>query len=206
MWRSCTIRNSGPLGLLSDATMSLGALEEQTEACLQFQRMHLALKMWGCFKISGAVDGNVIRVLCRLRAIGADSTSPAVTEALCLANMLVDPERPGDFNQALMELGARVCTWDNELGVQNFPRKPVKKPPRVERTLTLAGMWEFPSLLLEGDNSEMKQKGALCAEVSRMLGVQFKKSLLLYVGEPPPEESATPGDPRAHDKVPEVLG
>ncbi|KAM4614974.1 adenine DNA glycosylase-like [Polymixia lowei] len=271
MWRSCTIRNSGPLGLLSDATMSLGALEEQTEACLQFQRMHLALKMWGCFKISGAVDGNVIRVLCRLRAIGADSTSPAVTEALCLANMLVDPERPGDFNQALMELGARVCTpkgpgplcsqcplqshchsyrkvhikqeenskrllgkldrmpstqpdiedcmnsgtctlcprepWDNELGVQNFPRKPVKKPPRVERTLTcvvvqsgdrgedeylltqrpnkglLAGMWEFPSLLLEGDNSEMKQKGALCAEVSRMLGVQFKKSLLLYVGE-----------------------
>ncbi|KAM4628747.1 adenine DNA glycosylase [Polymixia lowei] len=221
-------------------------------------------------EISGAVDGNVIRVLCRLRAIGADSTSPAVTEALwSLANMLVDPERPGDFNQALMELGARVCTpkgplcsqcplqshchsyrkvhikqeenskrllgkldrmpstqpdiedcmnsgtctlcprepWDNELGVQNFPRKPVKKPPRVERTLTcvvvrsgdggedeylltqrpnkglLAGMWEFPSLLLEGDNSEMKQKGALCAEVSRMLGVQFKKSLLLYVGE-----------------------
>lgn len=61
--------------------------------------------------VTGAVDGNVIRVLCRLRAIGADSTSPAVTEALWnLANMLVDPERPGDFNQAMMELGARVCT------------------------------------------------------------------------------------------------
>lgn len=27
-----------------------------------------------------------------------------------LANMLVDPARPGDFNQAMMELGARVCT------------------------------------------------------------------------------------------------
>lgn len=27
-----------------------------------------------------------------------------------LANLLVDPERPGDFNQAVMELGARVCT------------------------------------------------------------------------------------------------
>lgn len=27
-----------------------------------------------------------------------------------LANVLVDPERPGDFNQAMMELGARVCT------------------------------------------------------------------------------------------------
>ncbi|XP_008336314.1 adenine DNA glycosylase-like, partial [Cynoglossus semilaevis] len=33
-------------------------------------------------QVAGAVDGNVIRVLCRLRAIGADSTSPAVTEAL----------------------------------------------------------------------------------------------------------------------------
>lgn len=26
--------------------------------------------------------------------------------------------------------------WDDELGVQNFPRKPAKKAPRVERTLT----------------------------------------------------------------------
>lgn len=26
--------------------------------------------------------------------------------------------------------------WDDDLGVQNFPRKPAKKPPRVERTLT----------------------------------------------------------------------
>ncbi|KAA8590015.1 hypothetical protein FQN60_013380 [Etheostoma spectabile] len=33
-------------------------------------------------QVTGAVDGNVIRVLCRLRAIGADSTGPAVTEAL----------------------------------------------------------------------------------------------------------------------------
>ncbi|KAM3620106.1 uncharacterized protein V6R79_018414 [Siganus canaliculatus] len=62
-------------------------------------------------QVTGAVDGNLIRVLCRLRAIGADSTSPAVTEALWnLANTLVDRERPGDFNQAMMELGARICT------------------------------------------------------------------------------------------------
>ena len=27
-----------------------------------------------------------------------------------LANEIVDPERPGDFNQALMELGATVCS------------------------------------------------------------------------------------------------
>lgn len=34
MWRSCTIRSFGPLGLLSDAIMSLVALEEKTEVCL----------------------------------------------------------------------------------------------------------------------------------------------------------------------------
>ncbi|XP_056132329.1 adenine DNA glycosylase isoform X2 [Lampris incognitus] len=221
-------------------------------------------------QVTGAVDGNVVRVLCRMRAIGADSTSPAVVEALwTLANRLVDPGRPGDFNQAMMELGARVCTpkaalccqcpvqshchsyrkvhikqeenakkllgkldrmpstlpdiedctgsgtcalcpaepWDEELGVHNFPRKPAKKAPRVERTLTcvvvrpgqggeeeylltqrpnkglLAGMWEFPSLLLEEENSVMKQKGALCAEVSRVLGAQLDKSLLQHIGE-----------------------
>ncbi|XP_034035510.1 LOW QUALITY PROTEIN: adenine DNA glycosylase [Thalassophryne amazonica] len=221
-------------------------------------------------QVTGAVDGNVIRVLCRLRAIGADSTSPPVTDAMWhLANKLVDPERPGDFNQAMMELGARVCTpkgalcsqcplqshchsyckvnvkqeknskkllgkrdsvsstlpdiedcmhsgacplcptepWIHELGVQNFPRKPAKKPPRVERTLTclvirsdqegeneflltqrpskglLAGMWEFPSLQLDVENSETKQKGALCAEICRMLGICLAESLFQYVGE-----------------------
>ncbi|NXC44490.1 MUTYH glycosylase, partial [Penelope pileata] len=60
---------------------------------------------------TGVVDGNVIRVLCRLRCIGADSSSPAVIGRLWdMANALVDRSRPGDFNQALMELGATVCT------------------------------------------------------------------------------------------------
>ncbi|NXC02704.1 MUTYH glycosylase, partial [Orthonyx spaldingii] len=59
---------------------------------------------------TGVVDGNVIRVLCRLRCIGADSSSPAVIDCLWdMANALVDRSRPGDFNQALMELGATVC-------------------------------------------------------------------------------------------------
>ncbi|NWX37276.1 MUTYH glycosylase, partial [Notiomystis cincta] len=59
---------------------------------------------------TGVVDGNVIRVLCRLRCIGADSSSPAVLDRLWdMANVLVDRSRPGDFNQALMELGATVC-------------------------------------------------------------------------------------------------
>ncbi|NWV01288.1 MUTYH glycosylase, partial [Upupa epops] len=59
---------------------------------------------------TGVVDGNVIRVLCRLRCVGADSSSPAVIDQLWdMAHALVDRSRPGDFNQALMELGATVC-------------------------------------------------------------------------------------------------
>ncbi|XP_042535729.1 adenine DNA glycosylase isoform X2 [Dipodomys spectabilis] len=60
---------------------------------------------------TGVVDGNVIRVLCRVRAIGADSSCTFVSQQLwSLVQQLVDPARPGDFNQAAMELGATVCT------------------------------------------------------------------------------------------------
>ncbi|XP_078574253.1 adenine DNA glycosylase-like isoform X2 [Branchiostoma floridae x Branchiostoma japonicum] len=63
---------------------------------------------------TGVVDGNVIRVLSRLRVIGAESTSPQVMEVMwSLADRLVDPKKPGDFNQAMMELGATVCTPKN---------------------------------------------------------------------------------------------
>ncbi|ORZ06902.1 DNA glycosylase [Absidia repens] len=60
------------------------------------------------------VDGNVIRVLARLRAIGADMKKANVVALFWqLATTLVPVERSGDFNQALMELGARVCTPQN---------------------------------------------------------------------------------------------
>ncbi|MEZ4425760.1 MAG: A/G-specific adenine glycosylase [Gemmatimonadota bacterium] len=52
------------------------------------------------------VDGNVRRVLSRWY----DLEAPGDREVWALARDLVDPERPGDFNQALMELGATVCT------------------------------------------------------------------------------------------------
>ena len=59
---------------------------------------------------AAAVDGNVARVLSRLHAVRGDPRSPAVKRGLvALAASLVDPARPGDWNQALMELGAMVC-------------------------------------------------------------------------------------------------
>lgn len=60
---------------------------------------------------TGVVDGNVIRVLSRLRTIGAQSSSKQAVEKFWeLANKLVPNDRPGDFNQALMEFGATLCT------------------------------------------------------------------------------------------------
>jgi A/G-specific adenine glycosylase len=58
------------------------------------------------------VDGNVERVLCRLA--GWESASRAGAAAARrkvedLAARLVDPHHAGDFNQAMMELGAMVC-------------------------------------------------------------------------------------------------
>ncbi len=57
-----------------------------------------------------AVDGNVARVLARLFLVEGDPAGKEVRKRLwTLASDLVPPERPGDFNQAMMELGATAC-------------------------------------------------------------------------------------------------
>ncbi len=57
-----------------------------------------------------AVDGNVVRALSRLTNDASDTASLAARRAFAAeAAALLDPERPGDFNQAMMELGATVC-------------------------------------------------------------------------------------------------
>lgn len=52
------------------------------------------------------VDGNVRRVFARW----TDQPAPADADLWALAGALAPGERPGDLNQALMELGATVCT------------------------------------------------------------------------------------------------
>jgi A/G-specific adenine glycosylase len=60
-----------------------------------------------------AVDGNAERVLARLHAV--ETPMPAAKPALRAAALALTPDdRPGDFVQALMDLGATICT----------PRKP----------------------------------------------------------------------------------
>ncbi len=56
------------------------------------------------------LDGNVIRVLARLIALEPSTDRAPVRRALWdLADRLLEPARPGDWNQAMMELGATVC-------------------------------------------------------------------------------------------------
>jgi A/G-specific adenine glycosylase len=53
------------------------------------------------------VDGNVERVLCRVSGWGEGGETASKIRAE--ATRLLEPKRPGDFNQAVMELGAVLC-------------------------------------------------------------------------------------------------
>ena len=60
------------------------------------------------------VDGNVLRFLARLYGIKDPvDGSKGRNRVASLAATLMDPARPGDFNQALMEFGALFCTPRN---------------------------------------------------------------------------------------------
>lgn len=62
------------------------------------------------------VDGNVLRVVCRWRGIGDDTRLGATKEKVRSFLLGVIPAAsPGRFNEALMELGALVCTPKNPL-------------------------------------------------------------------------------------------
>ena len=57
-----------------------------------------------------AVDGNVLRVFLRLYALEEDVTSGAAKRRVtALVSDVIPPARPGDFHEALMDLGAEIC-------------------------------------------------------------------------------------------------
>lgn len=61
-----------------------------------------------------AVDGNVMRVLSRLFEIDADIAKPGNRKIFeGIMRELIDPYKPGDFNQAFMDLGSSLCTPKN---------------------------------------------------------------------------------------------
>ena len=95
-----------------------------------------------------AVDGNVLRVVSRINGDDSDITRPVtkkrVTELLA---RMIPIDRPGDFNQAMMELGATVCLPNGEPLCDRCPARgfcrahleqrthqlPVKAPKKARR-------------------------------------------------------------------------
>jgi A/G-specific adenine glycosylase len=60
------------------------------------------------------VDGNVLRVLSRIEDDATDIASPLGKKRFtALAETLLDRHHPGDYNQAVMELGATICLPKN---------------------------------------------------------------------------------------------
>ena len=101
--------------------------------------------------VTPVLDGNVERVCSRILALESDPRrGTARRELLAAATGLLDAERPGDSNQALMELGATICTPRSpQCGIcplasacrglaggdpERFPRlAPRRKPKRQKR-------------------------------------------------------------------------
>ena len=107
-----------------------------------------------------AVDGNVLRVVARISGDGGDIARPDTKARMRAALQAVLPvDAPGDFNQALMELGATVClpngaplcdrcpaadfcTARREERTGELPVKAAKKARRIEARTVFLIFWE----------------------------------------------------------------
>lgn len=102
-----------------------------------------------------AVDGNVLRVVTRLLEDTSDITNTAFKKTVSdWIRDIIPPTMPGEFTQALMEIGATICLPNgaplcdscplghlcqaNQSGTQmTLPRKAEKKPRRIEKKTML---------------------------------------------------------------------
>ena len=85
-----------------DAALSLPGIGRYTAAAV------LSIAFGEPFAV---LDGNVARVLARLGAVRGELRAPATWKNLDdTAHMLLAHDAPGDWNQAVMELGATICT------------------------------------------------------------------------------------------------
>lgn len=111
-----------------------------------------------------AVDGNVIRVVTRILAWDEDSASPNTRRRIEIWIMeRIARDRAGDFNQAMMELGAMICRAKSPRCEECPVRRhctssegqpelyPVKKPAKrltVEKRALYIVQWEGRRFLL----------------------------------------------------------
>lgn len=143
-----------------------------------------------------AVDGNVLRILSRLRMDERDILDAKVKKEIeAELSEAIPRERPGDFNQALMELGAVVCVpngapkcercpWETFCEAKKtgrmteFPHKSPKKPRGIEQKTIL--------LIRDEDKIALHKradKGLLAGmyEFPAMPGEQTEEKVLAYL-------------------------
>ena len=115
-----------------------------------------------------AVDGNVLRVISRVRASSEDILKQSVKSSMERELREIIPrKRAGDFNQALIELGALVCVPNGKAKcgecplaslcrakaqgiVDELPKKKAKKERRIEERTVL--------VLKEGDRVALRKR------------------------------------------------
>jgi A/G-specific adenine glycosylase len=122
------------------------------------------------------VDGNVIRVLARLFALRGDpNRAPLKTDLWQIARALVPSAAPGDFNQALMELGATVCT----------PRGPrCDRCPLAARCLALEQQLVelLPELPARAKPTQVHMVAAIAVRGERVLVVKLRDDAPRWAG------------------------
>jgi len=121
------------------------------------------------------LDGNVARVLARLVAVRGDLHNDGRWQALQKnADTLLAPHAPGDWNQAMMELGATLCS----------PRSP---------QCLLCPVGEFCEARKQGLTDRIPEKrrkrAAVQITLATLVLVDAKGDTLLF---PPPKSSARP--------------
>nr|WP_205396856.1 A/G-specific adenine glycosylase [Streptococcus lutetiensis] len=98
-----------------------------------------------------AVDGNVMRVMARLFEVNYDIGDPKNRKIFqAIMEILIDPERPGDFNQALMDLGTDIESAKNPRPDESpirffsaaylhgtYDKYPIKLPKKKPRPLQI---------------------------------------------------------------------
>lgn len=109
------------------------------------------------------LDGNVKRVLVRLVAL-QKPPARALKQLWSLSEILLDPEQPRRFNQALMDLGATVCTprkpncydcpWLSncqayKLNLQSFLPMSEARSPLPHKLIGVAVIWDNQQILID---------------------------------------------------------
>ena len=122
------------------------------------------------------VDGNVVRVLCRLFALRGDPARMPLKHQLSeTAAGLVPTTRAGDYNQALMELGATVCS----------PRRPdcTACPLAARCEARRRGLVErLPELAKRAATTEVQMAAALVFFRQKVLVIQLASDAPRWAG------------------------